>query len=171
VGIGSDDATCRGEVIACFPESNPNLRVRHAVALTARYGLLDWLSVGAGYRFYADDWAVQSHTITADVALLPDAQTMLALRYRFYKQSAAEHYRPRYEEELESGIYTRDKELAALDTYRLSLDLERAFALDDEGHVLRAIASVGPVLYFYADYPLLDRVDALDATLTLVLEL
>jgi hypothetical protein len=171
VGIGSDDATCQGDVIACLPEANPTLRVRHAIALQGRFGVVDWLSFGAGYRFYADDWAVQSHTFTADVALLPDAQSMLALRYRFYKQGAAEHYRPRYEEELESGLYTRDKELAALDSYRLSLDLERAFALDDEGHVLRAVATVGPVLYFYADYPLLDSVTALDATLSLVLEL
>jgi hypothetical protein len=171
VGIGSDDATCRGEIFACVLEANPALRVRHAIAGMGRVGLLDWLSFGAGYRFYADDWAVQSHTITADVALMPDTETMIALRYRFYKQGAAEHYRPRYEEETDSGLYTRDKELAALDSYRLSLDLERAFALDDEGHVLRAVATFGPVLYFYADYPLLDRVTAFDATLSLVLEL
>jgi hypothetical protein len=180
VGIGTDDGTCEiddddvdpDEPIAyCARETNPKLRVRHAIAARARRALGDMLSIGADYRFYLDSWNVLSHTLGADVVLMPAAHTSLGLRYRFYHQGAADHYRKRYRRERDDGLYTRDKELSPLVSHKVALDLEQAFALDARGRTLRALVSVGPVFYSYSDYLLLDSITALDATLSLVLDL
>jgi hypothetical protein len=176
IGIGTSDATCQVDepdqiIVYCPRETNPQLRVRHAAALRARRAILDWLSVGAEYRFYLDSWDVQSNTIGADVAVLPTERASLALRYRFYTQTAAEHYRTHYEEERDDGLYTRDKELSPLSSHKLALDAEQAFLMDGRGRTLRALLSIGPVFYSYSDHPLIDSITALDATLSLVLDL
>jgi hypothetical protein len=176
VGIGTTDATCKVDepdqiVVYCPRETNPELRVRHAIAVRARRALSDALSAGAEYRFYLDSWDVQSHTISVDVALLPVAETSLGLRYRFYTQGAAEHYEPQYEEERDDGLYTRDKELSPLTSHKIALDVEQTVVMDARGRTLRALLSVGPVFYAYSDYLLLDSITALDATLSLVLDL
>jgi hypothetical protein len=180
VGIGTDDGTCEidnddvdpDEPIAfCARETNPELRVRHAIAARARRALGDMLSIGADYRFYLDSWNVLSHTLGADVVLTPAEHTSLGLRYRFYHQGAADHYRKRYRRERDDGLYTRDKELSPLVSHKVALDLEQAFSLDARGRTLRALVSVGPVFYSYSDYLLLDSITALDATLSLVLDL
>lgn len=176
IGIGTRDGTCQ-ETDAdqiepyCAPETNPELRVRHAVALRARRAIGDPLSVGAEYRFYLDSWDVQSNTLGVDVTVLPAEHTSLALRYRFYTQTAAAHYQPRYDELEDDGLYTRDKELSPLTSHKLALDAEQTFVMDARGRTLRALLSIGPVFYAYSDYLLLDSITALDATLSLVLDL
>lgn len=176
VGIGTDDGTCEvGDPLPfelyCPRETNPELRVRHALAVRARRALGDPLSVGAEYRFYLDSWEVQSNTVGVDVTVLPAAHTSLALRYRFYTQTAAAHYERRYEELRDDGLYTRDKELSPLTSHKLALDVEQTFVMDARGRTLRALVSIGPVFYAYTDYLLLDSITALDATLSLVLDL
>lgn len=177
IGIGTEDATCEVEpepeeiIVYCPRETNPELRVRHAVALRARRALGKPLSVGAEYRFYLDSWNVQSNTVGLDVTLVPFEQTSFSLRYRFYTQTAAEHYRTHYDEPRDDGLYTRDKELSPLTSHKLALDAEQTFTMDARGRTLRALLSIGPVFYSYSDYPLLDSITALDATLSLVLDL
>jgi len=176
VGIGTSDGTCQVTepeqiIVYCPRETSPELRVRHAVAVRARRALFDPLSVGAEYRFYLDSWDVQSNTLSLDVSVLPAAQTTLALRYRFYTQTAARHYHAVYEEARDDGLYTRDKELSPLSSHKIALDLEQGITMDARGRTLRALLSVGPVFYSYSDYPLLDSITALDATLSLVLDL
>ena len=167
VGIGSDDGTCRGaEVFECVPETSPEQRVLHAFALRVRAALGDAYSVGADYRFYIDDWELSSHTAEARVAFMPGRDAELALRYRFYTQSAAGHYRPTYDALEEGRYYTRDKELSPLDSHRVMLDLSRDFALGDSA--LRVGLGLGPSFYTYRDYPLLDSAFAFESTLSAV---
>jgi len=167
VGIGSDDGTCRGvEVFDCVPESSPEQRLLHALAVRVRVALTEAFSVGADYRFYVDDWDLSSHTVEARVAFLPDRDGELALRYRFYTQSAASHYRPTYDTLEEGHFYTRDKELSPLDSHRVMLDLSRDFAVG--GSALRLVLALGPTFYTYRDYPLLDHAFAFESTLSAV---
>lgn len=167
VGIGSDDGTCRGaDVFDCVAESSPEQRILHAMALRVRAALAEALSVGADYRFYLDDWELSSHTAEVRVAFLPDRESELALRYRFYTQSAAAHFQPTYESLDEGRFYTRDKELSPLHNQRVMLDLARDFALGDS--VLRVGLAVGPTFYSYRDYPALESTTAFESTLSAV---
>ena len=167
VGIGSEDGTCRGAaVFECVPESSPEQRLLHALALRVRAALTSTFSIGADYRFYVDDWELSSHTVEARVAFLPDHDGELALRYRFYTQGAAGHYRATYDLFEEGRFYTRDKELSPLDSHRVMLDLSREFAVGDSS--VRVVLGLGPTFYSYRDYPLLDHAFAFESTLSAV---
>jgi len=170
VGIGSEDGVCSEGILYCVPEESPESRTRHAVAVRGRRAIDDALSVGGGYRYYRDDWDLSSHTLRVEGSWLPAARTTLGLRYRFYTQSAASHYRKAYPELRDSGLYTRDKELSPLHAHGAMLRLEQRWDLD-QGDSLRAMLSAGPTFYSYRDYALLDSITALDVTLAMVLEL
>src|SRR5262245_58628048 len=45
----------------CVPEASPDERLRHAAAVQLRQAFGEDWSLEAGYRFYLDDWGVQSH--------------------------------------------------------------------------------------------------------------
>jgi hypothetical protein len=171
IGIGGDDWTCRGAILYCVPEHNPDKRFGHAIALRGTRALGEHFSAGAGYRFYIDDWAMRSHTVDVRGSWLPARHTQLTLRYRFYTQSAAEHWFPKYDEEVDSGYYTGDKELSSLNDHQIGLDAQQSFVVGDEGELLRVMLAIGPTFYTYRDYLLLDAVTAFEATVALVLEL
>jgi hypothetical protein len=174
VGIGSLDGSCAGaiQLRSCIPETNPAERMRHAFAVRARRALSDRLSLGAGYRFYIDDWDLMSHTAEADMGWVPDESTLISLRYRFYLQTAASHYRATFNG-LRVGpqFYTRDKELSPFTGHRLGIDIDRSFALDDAGTLLRASASLGWNEYFYSNFRPLSRITAQEITLSMGLQL
>lgn len=171
VGIGGSDASCRGTVMYCVPETNPDSRLRHALAARGRRALGYAFSVGAGYRFYLDDWDLLSHTAEADIAWLPTTRLSLKLRYRFYWQGAAAHYRARYPDLVpDRPFYTRDKELSPLHAHGIGLDLGHAWDVDDTGGTLRAMLSVAPTRYEYRDFPWLDQITAIEVTLGVALE-
>jgi hypothetical protein len=150
----------------------PNARQRHAVSLSLRRALFEDLSLGVGYRFYTDDWDLGSHTIEADLAWLVASETLLRLRYRLYTQTKSVHYSKRFLTLDAAGRYfTHDKELSTFNAHRIALDLEHRFLLDDLGHALRLVAAVGPTFYSYVDFPPLREISALEATVSLVLEL
>ena len=114
-----------------------------------------------------------SHTIEADLAWLTSEETLLRLRYRFYTQSAASHYRKHLLQPIEDlpRYYTHDKELSTLSAHRIALDFEHKFVFDDDGNALRLVASVGPTFYGYVDFVPASSITAFEATLSLVLEL
>lgn len=168
---GGEDSTCRGEVLYCIAENNPRARVRHVLALRGRRALSDNLSIGAGYRFYIDDWELSSHTLQASGSWLPDPMSTLSLRYRLYWQSAASHYKPLYRSPVDqAGFYTSDKELSPLHAHRIAVDFERVWELDEQGGIVRTILSLGPTFYSYRDYIPLDSVSAMEVTLAMVFE-
>lgn len=175
VGIASADGSCAGPipVAACIPETNPAERLRHALALRGRRALSGALSAGLGYRFYVDDWSLLSHTADADMSLVLDANTLLTLRYRFYSQNGAAHYRSRFVgvRSQPPHFYSRDKELSPFVAHRAGLDLEHPFVLDDAGTKLRASASLAGTYYLYSNFPLVSQISAIEATLAMGLEL
>lgn len=159
---------CAFPITACIPEANPTERTRHAVALRARRALATQLSLGASYRFYLDDWDMQSHTVRADVAFLPDDAWLLGLRYRYYSQTQAAHYRSFYRDQPEPQThYTNDKELSPINAHRVGLEVGRIWVLDDDGGELDTVLSIAPALYQYPNYLPFDRVTAIETTLSL----
>jgi hypothetical protein len=173
VGIGTMDGACGDQRPAyCVMEQVPNARQRHAASLSLRRALFEDLSLGAGYRFYTDDWDLLSHTVEADLAWLVASETLLRLRYRLYTQTKAVHYSKRFLTLPAAGRYfTHDKELSTFNAHRIGLDLEKRFVLDESGHALRLVGSLGPTFYTYLDFPPLSQITAFEATLSLVLEL
>jgi hypothetical protein len=149
----------------CVPEASPGTRVRHAFALELRHALGAAWSIGGGYRFYLDDWKLQSHTLKAEVSWLAAADTLFAARYRFYTQGAAAHYQAHY---LVAQPYvTTDKELSPLTSHRMGVELDQRWILREE-RSLRAILSFAPLFYSYSDFPALESITAFEVNATLV---
>ncbi|MET0386419.1 MAG: DUF3570 domain-containing protein [Polyangiales bacterium] len=152
----------------CVPETTPGKRLRHAFGLELRHALSEVVSLRLAYRLYADDWGVLSHTARGELAWALDPDTILAARFRFYTQRAADFYRSYY---AQPAVYvTRDKELSPLSSSRAGLELDRAWQLAG-GHVLTSTVSVGAIYYDYRDFPLLDHIVALEINAGLVFAL
>jgi hypothetical protein len=162
---------CAGSAPLCRPESNPRSRTRHALALRLRRALSTEWSIGAGYRAYLDDWGVFSHTARGDVAWAPETRATVALSYRFYDQTAADHYQAQYgPEDLGRAHYARDKELSPLSSHRAALELDWAWELAQESRLLTALAAAA-TFYRYRDFSMLDRTTAIEVTAVLGMEL
>jgi Protein of unknown function (DUF3570) len=178
IGVGTLDGGCPPLLMQqtefCFPEKNPEERLRHAFVLVAGRAFSDSISARATYRFYIDDWKLLSHTVLAELNWLADVETVLALRYRFYLQSAAAHYRARfpYVNVLRlRQYYSRDKELSPFNAHRVALELDRSWPLAGVGEKLTTVLSIGPTLYLYDNFIPYKRIWAFEATLSGVLVL
>lgn len=170
VAFGSP-GPCRGTAPFCRPETNPGQRLRHALAVRARRALSSEWSIGAGYRAYLDDWGVFSNTVRADVAWAPEPKATLSLSYRFYDQTAADHYKAQYQAaDLTLKYYARDKELSPLTSHRVALELDWIWetAQGSSGVITGLAAAM--TFYRYHDFSMLDRTRALEVTASVGME-
>nr|HEX4312660.1 DUF3570 domain-containing protein [Kofleriaceae bacterium] len=80
------------------PERHPDKRFRQSVAASARYYIAKTATtLIAAYRFYWDDWSIHAHTPELRVVQEIGANADAGLAYRYYSQSAAFFYQPRYQ--------------------------------------------------------------------------
>lgn len=169
VAIGGQ-GTCAGSAPLCVPEMVPDQRIRSAAVLRGRRALGGRVSVGLDYRFYFDDWGLLSHTFTPDLVWLVTEHGSLNLSYRYYTQSEADFYRPRYVSPgAITGYVTRDRELSALYSHRLGLGVTRDFPIGADTS-LKLSLRAGVTRYVYLAFVGLHSVDALEGTLLLSLD-
>lgn len=162
---------CRATTALCLPERAPRERVRHAASLRVRRALSEELSFGASYRFYLDDWSVMSHTARADFAWAPQLNSTISLSYRFYTQTAADFYQPFYsEQEAGRAHFTRDRELSPLTSQRVAVEFDWLWEVGSSGSALMTALAIAPTFYSYSDFPMLQRVTALEVTLVTGME-
>jgi len=171
VGIGGTGYGCE-RASFCLAERVPDARLRHAFALAARRALSEAISLGLTYRYYLDDWSLDSHTIVGEVGWNASEQTLLTLHFRYYMQSQADFYRARYVELPDaSESYTHDRELSAMSAERLGIDLSQRIPLGDGGQVLSLSLDIAGALFHYDDFVGLTSVRALELTAAAVLAL
>jgi hypothetical protein len=169
VGIGGD-GRCGGSALLCVPESHPSLRTRHAFVIRARRAFDDQLSADVDYRFYIDDWGLYANTIAAQLNWMHDEHGLVALRYRFHQQGAAAFYRRTYPTPTGTLQYvSRDRELSSLFTHRVALSYERRIEIGEI--IVRVAAALGGTYLVYQEFVGLDEVFALDATVSLGVQL
>jgi hypothetical protein len=115
------------------------VRARHAFGAPARWFAQAW------YRYYLDDWAIDSHTAGARLARELGGDTELGLQLRAYRQSAAEFYRARYIDDGEGAprYRSRDRTLGRMSSVYAQLVVERGWLL----------ASAGVVRFEFRDFP------------------
>jgi hypothetical protein len=170
VGVGGTGFGCQGSNV-CLQERTPSARTRHALALSLRRALSDALSLGVTYRFYTDDWSLGSHTLLGELGWNVAENTLFALRYRFYTQSAVAFYKPIYASLEADEFRTRDRELSKLTYQRLGAELEHDFLVGDRGGKLAATLAVSGNYYTYADFVGLDAIRALEVSVGLLLQI
>jgi hypothetical protein len=171
VAIG-DLGTCTSNAPFCIPEQVPDRRLRNALTARGRHALGIHLSAGLDYRFYFDDWGVQSHAAQPDLAWrVTDAQT-LTFRYRYSTQSEASFYRPRYLDLMSTGGYaTRDRKLSALFSNEVGVQFEHRIEQDDGNRIITWGARSTLSRTDYLAFVGLDHVWALEIAIIAALEL
>lgn len=136
------------------PETDPDLRWRHAVVIGANHAVGTDDAVQADYRIYRDTWGITSHTIGARYFTHLAKRVELRLRERFYVQNGATFYQSRYTEA--AKYMTFDRELSPLWSETLGGKLTVGFSEHLEGEL-----KLDAFYYHYADFvPLASRTGA-----------
>lgn len=108
-------------------ERYPHTRTSSAVALRARY-YLPWHAAMSGeYRFFADTWGIDAHTMKVGYTHPLQDRWILETTYRHYTQSAADFYSDLLDAPDAQNFVGRDKELSTFSSnsvgFKLSYDL------------------------------------------------
>ncbi len=82
-----------------FTETAPDSRRRNSVTIRGKQALSDINAIELGYRFYNDQWKINSHTIDARYfQYVWQRRFLLEPNYRLYTQTAAFFYQPVFTE-------------------------------------------------------------------------
>ena len=93
-------------------ERLPDSRFKVAAGGRLSWYLNETFTVRTFYRYYFDDWGIDSHTASIEVPIKITDKFTLYPSYRYYTQTAADYFRP-YEQALSTDkFYTSDYDLS-----------------------------------------------------------
>lgn len=93
-------------------ERLPETRFKLPLGARLNYFLGDRFVIRSYYRYYADDWGINSHTANLEVPIkISDAFTIYP-SYRYYTQTAADYFYPKEEALSNLNFYTSDYDLS-----------------------------------------------------------
>lgn len=107
-----EDAFIENFHLADDMERLSDTRFKVAVGGRLNYYINEIFVIRSYYRFYTDDWGIQSNTARVEVPVKISPQFTLYPSYRYYDQTAADYFAP-YEEHLSTEeFYTSDYDLS-----------------------------------------------------------
>ena len=93
-------------------ERLPHSRLKTPVGVRLNYYINEYLVLRSYYRYYFDDWNIQSHTLNLELPVKISDKFTLYPSYRYYNQTAAKYFYP-YETALSTfKYYTSDYDLS-----------------------------------------------------------
>lgn len=96
-------------------ERLPDTRFKIPLGARLNYYINERMVLRTYYRFYTDNWDVQSHTASIELPVKISDRFTIFPMYRYYTQIASKYYAP-YETHLSTEeFYTSDADLAAFD--------------------------------------------------------
>ena len=137
-------------VLFKVPETTPGERFRHAFVAGLNQHLFTDSSIQGDYRFYVDNWGMQSHTLQLRYFVTWKDVT-LRVRERFYYQSGVDFYKPHYDEV--EAFMTTDRESSTL--WSNLAGLKVSWRLPWVHRALELEAKADFLYIHYVDYPLL----------------
>jgi hypothetical protein len=128
-------------------EITPSSRLSIALATRLRRAFGARWATTATYRYYRDDWSIDSHTMLAELHReLPG--WLFGLSLRGYVQDAAAFYRARYDGV--TPLRTRDRTLGAMRSAYAAFTVDHTLDDDDRWHL---VASAGALRFWFLDFP------------------
>ncbi len=93
-------------------ERLPNTRFKFPIGIRMNYYITERFKLRTYYRYYADNWGIQSHTASIEIPIkLSDKYTIYPM-YRYYEQNATKYFAP-FETHLSTEkYYTSDYDLS-----------------------------------------------------------
>lgn len=105
-------------------ERLPNNRLKIPIGLRLNYYVNEFIVVRTYYRYYFDDWGINSNTYNIELAIKFRNKFTLYPNYRFYNQTEADYFSP-FEQNLStSTYYTSDYDLSKFNSYQVGFGLK-----------------------------------------------
>ncbi|MBL7868909.1 MAG: DUF3570 domain-containing protein [Flavobacterium lindanitolerans] len=104
-------------------EKLPDSRLKIPLAARASYFLGDNVIIRGYYRFYTDDWGIQSHTADIEIPVKITSFVSVSPFYRYYTQTAAKYFKGYEMHNLQSDFYTSNYDLSKFDSSFIGLGL------------------------------------------------
>ena len=102
-------------------EKLPDTRFKLPFGLRYNYYLSETVSFRTYYRFYTDNWDVQSHTASIEIPFKVSSKFTLFPMYRYYTQTKSKYFAP-YETHLSTEkFFTSDFDLSDFDAHQYGL--------------------------------------------------
>ena len=96
-------------------EKLPDTRFKIAIGGRLNYFVNEIISIRTYYRFYNDDWGIDSHTASIEIPIKITDKFTLYPSYRYYTQTAADYFAPHEENLSTQAFYTSDYDLSEFD--------------------------------------------------------
>lgn len=96
-------------------EQLPDTRNKIAVGANLNYYINEYLTLRTYYRYYTDDWGIDSHTAKIELPIKLYGKFTVYPSYRFYTQTQADYFAPYNEHFSTNTYYTSDYDLSAFD--------------------------------------------------------
>lgn len=93
-------------------ERLPDSRFKIAIGGRLNWYLNERLTLRTFYRYYTDNWGVNSHTASVEIPIKISKKFTLYPSYRYYTQTAADYFAPANENLSTSEFYTSDYDLS-----------------------------------------------------------
>ena len=96
-------------------ERLPDSRFKLPIGIRLNYYINERFVLRSYYRFYSDNWGIQSHTTNIEIPIkITDRFTVFPM-YRYYIQTASDYFAPANTHLSTEKYYTSDYDLAAFD--------------------------------------------------------
>ncbi len=93
-------------------ERLPDTRFKIAAGGRLHYYINEIFAVRTFYRYYTDDWGINSHTASVEIPIKLTDKFTVYPSYRFYMQTAADYFAPFNQHLSTSEFYTSDFDLS-----------------------------------------------------------
>lgn len=110
-----------GDLSNVKSEKLPDTRFKLPVGVRANYFLGDRIVLRTFYRYYWDNWGINSHTISLEPSIKLSAFSSLSVPYRYYTQTAADYFKPIFLHGLAEEFYTSDYDLSKFSSNMIGL--------------------------------------------------
>ncbi len=105
-------------------ERLPDNRLKTPIGMRLHYYINEFLVFKTYYRYYTDDWGINSHTVNVELPIKITEKVTLYPNYRYYNQTAANYFYG-YEEALSSfDFYTSDYDLSKFNSSQFGLGIK-----------------------------------------------
>jgi len=104
-------------------EQLPDTRTKIAVGANLNYYINEYLTVRTYYRYYTDDWGIDSHTAKIELPIKLYGKFTVYPSFRYYTQTQADYFAPYNEHFSTETYYTSDYDLSAFDANQYGLGL------------------------------------------------
>lgn len=104
-------------------ERLPDTRFKFAVGTRFNYYINETFVLRTFYRYYTDDWGINSHTASIELPIKLGSKFTLYPSYRYYTQTQADYFAPYNSHESTNTFYTSDFDLSDYDSNQFGLGI------------------------------------------------